>query len=114
MSCPKSFYIEESYHGRARVVRQGVDSQDDLQVAIETCPVDCIHWVTTPQLSLLEVALSSMKRVSVFVMLRSQKGAGACGQSFIMWGAGGEANELASFYPRPVVLSAIDGVVIIK
>lgn len=41
------------------------------QIAIETCPVDCIHWVSAPQLQLLEVALSSMNRIPAFVMQRS-------------------------------------------
>jgi ferredoxin len=24
---------------------QGPDQQEDVQIAMETCPVDCIHWV---------------------------------------------------------------------
>ena len=31
--------------GRCRAVRQDGDSMDRIQEAIDTCPVDCIHWV---------------------------------------------------------------------
>jgi len=62
---PGTFEIEESKYGRARVINQDGDTQDNQEVAIEVCPVDCIHWVTLPQLSLLEAALASMGRVEV-------------------------------------------------
>ena len=31
--------------GRCRAVRQDGDSIDRIQEAIDTCPVDCIHWL---------------------------------------------------------------------
>ena len=31
--------------GRCRAVRQDGDALDRIQEAIDTCPVDCIHWV---------------------------------------------------------------------
>ena len=31
--------------GRCRAIRQDGDSIDRIQEAIDTCPVDCIHWV---------------------------------------------------------------------
>ena len=31
--------------------------------------VDCIHWVSAPQLALLEVALSKMERVHAWVLM---------------------------------------------
>jgi hypothetical protein len=37
---------------------------DKLQEAIDTCPVSCIHWVTAPQLTLLEESMARMERVS--------------------------------------------------
>lgn len=46
--------------------KQGPDEQEDVQIAMETCPVDVIHWVTLPQLSLLEAALGRMARVGAF------------------------------------------------
>ena len=39
-----TFYIEPDY-GRSRVVRQDGDSEELIQEAIDTCPVDCIHWL---------------------------------------------------------------------
>uniref|UniRef100_A0A383VAV8 J domain-containing protein n=1 Tax=Tetradesmus obliquus TaxID=3088 RepID=A0A383VAV8_TETOB len=66
--CPSSFAIEEDY-GRARVMRQGVDTEDKLQEAIDTCPVSCIHWVTASQLSLLEASMARMERVAVWSLM---------------------------------------------
>ena len=39
-----TFYIEPDY-GRSRVIRQDGDSEELILEAIETCPVDCIHWL---------------------------------------------------------------------
>jgi ferredoxin len=35
--------MEEDY-GRARAMAQGIDSDEKLQEAIDTCPVNCIYW----------------------------------------------------------------------
>jgi ferredoxin len=48
-----TFYIEPDY-GRSRVIRQDADSEDVIQEAIDTCPVDCIHWVDYTELKKLE------------------------------------------------------------
>lgn len=48
-----TFYIEPDY-GRSRVVRQDGDSEEVIQEAIDTCPVDCIHWVDYTELKQLE------------------------------------------------------------
>jgi ferredoxin len=48
-----TFYIEDHY-GRSRVFRQDGDSEDLIQEAIDTCPVDCIHWVDYTRLKQLE------------------------------------------------------------
>ncbi|MCM1982772.1 ferredoxin [Lyngbya confervoides] len=48
-----TFYIEDR-NGRARVFRQDGDPEDKIQEAIDTCPVNCIHWVDYPQLRSLE------------------------------------------------------------
>ena len=50
-----TFYIEPDY-GRARVIRQDGDSNELIQEAIDTCPVDCIHRVDYTELRQLEVA----------------------------------------------------------
>ncbi|QMS87359.1 ferredoxin [Nostoc edaphicum CCNP1411] len=48
-----TFYIEPDY-GRSRVVRQDGDAEEIIQEAIDTCPVDCIHWVDYTVLKNLE------------------------------------------------------------
>ncbi|MBN8562006.1 MAG: ferredoxin [Leptolyngbya sp. UWPOB_LEPTO1] len=48
-----TFYIEPDY-GRSRVIRQDGDAEELIQEAIETCPVDCIHWVNYAELKRLE------------------------------------------------------------
>jgi ferredoxin len=48
-----TFYIEPDY-GRSRVVRQDGDPEEVIQEAIDTCPVDCIHWVDYTELRTLE------------------------------------------------------------
>lgn len=41
---PNTFYIQDE-HGRSRVFRQDGDSEEVIKEAIDTCPVDCIHWL---------------------------------------------------------------------
>lgn len=48
-----TFYIEPDY-GRSRVISQDSDSEELIQEAIDTCPVDCIHWVEYTKLRQLE------------------------------------------------------------
>ena len=48
-----TFYIEEGY-GRARVFRQDGDAEDTIQEAIDTCPVNCIHWLDYTDLKKME------------------------------------------------------------
>lgn len=48
-----TFYIEPDY-GRSRVMRQDGDPEEVVQEAIDTCPVDCIHWVDYTNLRKLE------------------------------------------------------------
>ncbi|MDJ1183101.1 ferredoxin [Roseofilum casamattae] len=48
-----TFYVEDEY-GRARVIQQDGDPEPLVQEAIDTCPVDCIHWVDYIQLKQLE------------------------------------------------------------
>jgi len=50
---PNTFFIEGEY-GRSRVYNQDGDEEEIIQEAIETCPVNCIHWVNYNQLSSLE------------------------------------------------------------
>lgn len=52
---PNTFYIEPD-NGRSRVFNQDGDGQGRIQEAIDTCPVDCIHWVDYTELKELEEA----------------------------------------------------------
>lgn len=48
-----TFYIESDY-GRSRAIRQDADPEELIQEAIDTCPVDCIHWKDYTELKTLE------------------------------------------------------------
>ena len=50
----QSTFFMEPEHGRARVFEQWGDDDETIQVAIETCPVDCIHYVPYEELKSLE------------------------------------------------------------
>ena len=51
-----TFIVDEEY-GRSRAIRQDGDNLETLQEAIDTCPVDCIHWVKFENLADLENSL---------------------------------------------------------
>ncbi|GAQ89973.1 Molecular chaperone (DnaJ superfamily) [Klebsormidium nitens] len=68
---PQTFDIEPE-HGRARVMDQAGEAPELVQEAIDTCPVSCIHWVTLPQLTLLEDEMRRLERVNVGLMLAGQ------------------------------------------
>ena len=51
-----TFVVDEEY-GRSRAIRQDGDNLETLQEAIDTCPVDCIHWVNFENLEDLENSL---------------------------------------------------------
>jgi ferredoxin len=44
-----TFYIEPE-NGRSRVFRQDGNTEEVIQEAIDTCPVDCIHWLDYTEL----------------------------------------------------------------
>ncbi len=50
-----STFFMEGEHGRARVFQQWGDDDETIAVAIETCPVDCIHYVPYDELKRLEI-----------------------------------------------------------
>ena len=54
-------FIIEPNLGRSRAIRQDGDSSDRIQEAIETCPVDCIHWVAFDDLKGLQAQLDSQE-----------------------------------------------------
>jgi ferredoxin len=53
MIAQSTFFMHQE-HGRARVFNQWGDDDETIQVAIETCPVDCIHYVPYDELVKLE------------------------------------------------------------
>lgn len=48
-----TFYIEPD-HGRARVFNQDGDTESLIEEAIDTCPVNCIHWLDYTKLKQME------------------------------------------------------------
>ena len=54
MIAQSTFFMNDE-HGRARVFQQWGDDEETIQIAIETCPVDCIHYVPYSELVSLEV-----------------------------------------------------------
>ena len=54
-------FIIEPNLGRSRAIRQDGDSSERIQEAIETCPVDCIHWVAFDDLKGLKAQLDSQE-----------------------------------------------------
>jgi ferredoxin len=55
-----TFVVEPTW-GRSRALRQDGDSGDRIQEAIDTCPVDCIHWVPYERLPELEALLEQQE-----------------------------------------------------
>ncbi|KAJ3695132.1 hypothetical protein LUZ60_000509 [Juncus effusus] len=70
--CPDVFEIEEDF-GRARVHCQ-FGNANLIQDAIDSCPVDCIHWTSAAQISLLEDEMRRVERVNVGLMLAGMGG----------------------------------------
>jgi len=55
-----TFVVEPDW-GRSRALRQDGDSTERIQEAIDTCPVDCIHWVPYEQLPALRAQLDEQE-----------------------------------------------------
>ncbi len=54
-------FLVEPRWGRSRAIRQDGDSTERIQEAIDTCPVDCIHWVPYEELPALEASLQQQE-----------------------------------------------------
>ncbi len=52
-------FAMEPEQGRARAFRQDGDSDELIQEAIDTCPVDCIYWVSFEELIKLEEVIEN-------------------------------------------------------
>lgn len=66
-SAPKTFMMEDDW-GRARAFQQWADDEEDINIAIESCPVDCIYFVKQRNLPILEYAMQRCERQNVGVM----------------------------------------------
>ena len=53
-SIARSTFFMEEEHGRARVFNQAGDDDELIAEAIESCPVNCIHYVSFEDLVILE------------------------------------------------------------
>ena len=52
-----TFVVDEDL-GRARAIRQNGDTLETVQEAMDTCPVDCMHWVEFEDLDKLDASLN--------------------------------------------------------
>jgi ferredoxin len=66
-----TFFLEED-HGRARVFDQAGDSEELIQEAIDSCPVNCIHYVSYEDLVILETERAG-QFINNAARLRSQQ-----------------------------------------
>jgi len=57
---PNTFVVEPDL-GRSRAIRQDGDRDERIQEAMDTCPVDCIHWVPFEDLPALERRLAEQE-----------------------------------------------------
>lgn len=71
--CAPATFRMEADHGRSRVFAQWIEDEDTVQTAIDSCPVDCIHWVEREELPALEyVCQKKLKRTNVAAMMAGQ------------------------------------------
>ena len=74
------FHInDKDDYGRARCIKQN-GNVDKVEMAMDVCPVSCIHWVSGAQLTILEEVMGKIGRVDSFLLMRSQ-GKVRCSQS---------------------------------
>ena len=73
-AAPAMFRLESTW-GRSQVWGQWLNSEEQINTAIDACPVSCIHWVAKDQLPVLEHVMAKLPRVNVGVMAAGQGGA---------------------------------------
>lgn len=71
-SIARSTFFMEDDHGRARVYNQGGDSLEVIDEAIDSCPVNCIHFVSWEDLIILETERAGQV-INNAARLRSQQ-----------------------------------------
>mmetsp|Transcript_6080 Transcript_6080/g.11145 ORF Transcript_6080/g.11145 Transcript_6080/m.11145 type:complete len:104 (+) Transcript_6080:178-489(+) len=72
-TAPGVFRMEDK-DGRARVYGQWLNTEDEIEEAMDTCPVECIHWVSKEQLAPLEYVMQNVltTRLNVGLMRAGQ------------------------------------------
>ena len=60
-AAPATFRMDDDY-GRSRVFAQWLNTEEEIDCAIASCSVDCIHWVQKEQLPYLEHAVAGVLR----------------------------------------------------
>ena len=65
VTCAAATFRNDEDTGRARVFGQWLSTEDEIQEAIDMCPVDCIHWVPKEQLAPLEYVMQHVLTVSM-------------------------------------------------
>lgn len=73
-AAPAMFRLEAEY-GRSQVWGQWLNSKEQIDTAVDACPVSCIHWVERDQLPVLEHVMAKLPRVNVGLMAAGQGGA---------------------------------------
>ena len=66
-------FLIEPHYGRSRVIRQDGDKTERIQEAIDTCPVDCIHWVRFEDLDDLRLKLERINFQSLGMLPKTSK-----------------------------------------
>ena len=66
-------FVMEPDFGRSRAIRQDGDSTEIIQEAIDTCPVDCIHWVPFEELDSLRSQLDDVEMQSLGMPPKTSK-----------------------------------------
>lgn len=59
--CAPATFRMEPVSGRSRVFAQWLNTEEELDTAIMSCPVDCIHWVDRSELPALEHVCQKMQ-----------------------------------------------------
>ena len=87
MIAQSTFFMEDE-NGRARVFEQWGDDETTIEIARQTCPVSCIHYVPYEELVRLEIQRRDQYiNVLAGLVSRAERGAGS-------------GNSLSSLAPR--------------
>ena len=77
----KATFAMEDSHGRARVFQQQGDADNVVAEAIDTCPVNCIHYVPWEELVSLEARRRNQVLDFYNLLRRTEQGSGDPGKA---------------------------------